>query len=655
MGFGIIIMAVELLLVVGLVAGGVALFRSVTSNRLASAAPPGAAPEGGPRRLLTYLLAFAGVMGVLYAVAGLLAVGVATPLLHSSTLISMDDLRSRASFYLAALIVGTPLWWGAWRAAQRRALASVDERTARERRLFLAAVCAVTAVMALFAAQTLLQYLLTLPAPAAEQTSAVTGIAAAARLAVYGVAWLLYTRFVRAEVTTLSGHGAETTSPVRPSGTHDEAHDLAIYVVAGFALSFLCIGGFQAVQSLAGDLAAAGQPLLVSATGPTTWAVWGAIAAWLIAGGVVWVAVWTYDTRRGGARLLRVAYLYIVVLAAAPSALGGTIDFLYEALRRIAGGQGGTLDWAFLPNTLPYMVVGGLVWAGHWLVVRRQPAPGGQLQADEPAGSIPWPRRPLLALLSLAGLATAAPALISLVWLVLDLAFNPRAALSGPDWWHDQLSLGLAAGSVGLVVWLGAWSILQRAARMAPAGERGADARRLLVGAVVVSTILVAAGFLVALLWLVLQGLLGAPGDASTPSQALQDLATVLVLGGLAAWYGQILRGDLRLGATRRAPVRVVTLVAQGAAEALGTLRERGGRRVEVAGYLVGEALTCGADPAALTALLAALPGAAPGAESALVVLRPDGAQVYPYAKTAPRLAPQPQDAVPTEPLPAGI
>ncbi|GAC1404328.1 MAG: hypothetical protein NVSMB65_20600 [Chloroflexota bacterium] len=233
---------------------------------------------------------------------------------------------------------------------------------------------------------------------------------------------------------------------------------------------------------------------------------------------------------------------------------------------------------------------------------------------------------------------------------MLDLAFNPQASLSGPDWWRDRLGLSLAAGLVGLVTWLGTWNRLQRAAEAAPALERGAQERRALVGTGVVLFLLVGAGFLVALLWLVLQALLGAPGDVSTASRGLKDLSTVVVLGGLAAWYGTILRADLRLGVAHRT-VRAVILVAPGAGAALTALRRQGGLRTDVAGYLAGEPHTVGGDPAELAVLLAELGQSPAHLESALVVLRPDGAQVFPYARAQGQAAvaesPQPEPQAP--------
>src|SRR5919202_186651 len=174
---------------------------------------------------------------------------------------------------LVALVIGVirlPLWLGFWRAAQRRTMRVPDERAARERRQFLAAVFASTSVVALFALHTLLRVVLTLPGVADVRPSPHDGIAAGARLLAYGAAWLAYARLGWRE---------------RGPRDDDQTHDLAVYVLAGSALSVFAIGVAQAVRQLVGDLAGSARPaLLAAAPHGAVWTIWGAIAAWIIAG-----------------------------------------------------------------------------------------------------------------------------------------------------------------------------------------------------------------------------------------------------------------------------------------------------------------------------------------------------------------------------------
>jgi Domain of unknown function (DUF5671) len=596
------------------------------------------------RRIVTYTMAFAGLQAVLYAAAGLLAIGVATATQRSSTLIGAADMRGRVSFYLAALIVGLPIWLGFWRAAQRRTMRAPDERAARERRLFLAAVFASTSVVALFALHTLLRVVLTLPGAADLrpdlQPSPLDGITAGARLLAYGAAWLAYARLGWRE---------------RRPRDDDQTHDLAVYVLAGSALSFFAIGVAQAVRQLVGDLAGSAQPaLLAAAPHGAVWTIWGSIAAWIIAGGLTWGAIWQYDLARGGLRVLRVLYLYVVLLAAVPLALGSGTNGLYELLRRLFGYQAPEGNASFLRDVLPLLLVGAVLWAYHWLVVRRQAALQNAA-APKAAGGIPWPRRPAVALLTLLGLAMAVPALISLLWLGLDFVFNTDASLSGPDWWRDRVSIGLAGGVVGAIAWLGAWSVLQRAAATAPAEERHALERRLLLGTVTLVSALAALGFTVSLLWLILRTLLGDPLDASTVSRALQDLSTAVLLAGVAAYHGVILRADLRLGGVRPRRVRVVALVAPGAEEALRDLRQCSGLRIDVVGHLAPGQADGHGDVAALQTLLTDLRTREQGQnDSALLILGPEGGSLYPYARAARQAQARGQTVPAAEPAAEG-
>ncbi len=631
----ILFLFIPLAVLIAVIAGLVSLFRS--SSRPAGKLEVRTETPATMRRLFTYIMAFAGLISILYAAAGLLSVVAVSLLSGSSALVSADDLRSRASFYLAAFIVGVPLWLGAWRFAQRRAVAVPEEHDASERRLFFATVFAVTSVMILFAGQALLQFFLTLPGPALMRPSTVDGIGAAAQFMVYGITWLVFGRLARAP-----GEVAHSWWQGRARET-DGWHDVAVYVVAGFALAILANGIIQALRALIGDVPRVAQPVLVAPVAGSEWTIWGGIMASLIVGGLTWAAIWRYDTARGGQREWRVLYLYLVLVISVPATLGTAIDALYELLRRAFGYQNVTPDWSFLQDTVPFVLVGGGIWIYHWLIVRRQADVGKDPASETERGGagIPWPRRPGLALLNLAALATAVPAFISILWLVLDFMFDKSVSLSGPDWWRDRLSLSIAAGLIGLAAWGITWSELQRAASASPVRERAAQARRLLIGAVLVTSTLTAIGFTIAVLWLVLQALLGVPGDASTLSTMLKDLSTAIVMVLLAAYYGLILRHDMQLTSQQPASLRLTALVVPGAEEMLAALRTSG-HRIDVKGFLVSNAsYTTQSNAASVETLLTQLSARAGQHDhDVLLVVYPDSVSVLSYTKTAQRTSP---------------
>jgi hypothetical protein len=559
-------------------------------------------------------------MAVLYAAAGLLALAVATATLQANLLVSQNDVRSRASFYLAALIVGLPILLGFWRPAQRRVAASCTERNAGERRLFLAAVFATTAVVALFALQRLLAVVLTVPAPAALRPPVLDGIGAGAQVLVWGAAWLWFARLGWRE---------------RGPRDKDELHNLAVYVLSGIALAFFTYGLYAAIHDLVDDLVSAG-PTLLNTSG---WATWGTTIAWLLAGGGVWVAIWRYDLIRGGRRAWRVAYLYVVLAIAVPTALYGAGDGLDEILRRLFGYN--AEGWGFLSDALSLLLVASAVWAYHWQVMRNQVTMAGAPVQD---GTIPWPRRPAIALMTLLGLAVAAPAFISLIWLGLDFALGTGIALSGADWWRDRVSIGLAGGVVGSALWLSGWARLQWAARADSAHERPARSRQLLLQAIVLAGALCALGFTIAMLWQLIQMLLGVAPDSSAVSTTLQYAGTALITAALAAYYGLVLRRDMRLRPTVTRRVRVVAVVAEGAEAALADLR-RDGQPIEVLGHLRSGLSAGASDPAALQAELASL-GARDDVDGALLILDAGGGHLYPFGKAPVQQSRPVDDAV---------
>jgi hypothetical protein len=418
-------------------------------------------------------------------------------------------------------------------------------------------------------------------------------------------------------------------------------HDLAVYILAGFALAFLASGAEGMIRQVLRELVVPERPAVLAGPPGSQWAVWGALAARVVAGAAFWAPVWQYDLARGGRRDLRVSYLYLVLLAAVPAALGSVTYGLNEMLRRLFGYRPPLPSaaglWDFLPGAISVALVGGVVWAHHWSVLRRQAAlaPAGVVAPPAtPPGGIPWPRRPALALLTLFGLASAAPALVSLLWVGLDALLNTGGGLVGGAWWRDRLSFSLAAALVGTATWLGGWTVLQRAAAADPARERVADARRYLLGAVTIVGALFTLGFLIAMLWLVFRTLLGDPLRASGVSWLLKELSGVIVAAGVAAYHGLVLRGDQRLAGPPRARVPVVALVAPGAEATLAELREASGLRIDVAGRLSeADGTTGGAlDLATLREALGAL-GADGRDDRALLVLRRDGGELYRYRR----------------------
>jgi hypothetical protein len=585
------------------------------------------------RRTGPYLLALAGLLVSVAASAGMASLIIGTLVLPSGTVLSGGDVRTQASLYLAELVVGLPVWLGCWLAAERGVARQSEEPDSAQRRLFLATVFAVTSVVALVALHDLLRFVLTLPGATATPASRDAAIRATTRFLAFGAAWLGYARLGRPR-------------PASPGDvrTADPAHDLAVYILTGVALAFLLTGVVEAILQIAENALATGQTELLPATQQGLWTIWGSIAAWTVAGGSVWAAIWRYDLARAGRRPLRVLYLYLVLVVAVPATLSGGGDGLYELLRRLLGYQSTTGYREFLPGVLAALLAGGATWAYHWSVVRQQAryaadeaqetpragdTTGDRPRPEDGTAAIVWPRRPGYALLALAGLAACAPAFVWLLWLGLDFLLNSGASLSGPDWWRDRLSAGVAIGIVGTAAWLSAWWRLQRAA-LDDTRERSTQERRLLLGFFAVAGSLFAFGFLIALLWLAFRALLGAPLGPNELSTALKEFSAALVSLLLAAYHAVLLRTDIAEAPAHAAPIHVRVLVAPGAEATLLALQQEAGLRVEVAGHLRDD-LPEGKLP--LPLLLERLMTAAKtdGSDQILVLLGADGGLILRY------------------------
>ncbi|MEJ7654370.1 MAG: DUF5671 domain-containing protein [Chloroflexia bacterium] len=283
---------------------------------------------------------------------------------------------------------------------------------------------------------------------------------------------------------------------------------------------------------------------------------------------------------------------------------------------------------------IPGFLVGAAVCTHHWAAVRRQVAPRRMGLEGQPVG-IPWPRRLAIALLTVVGLGLTSTALVALIWLALDFTFNTGNDLSSSIWWRVRLSLSVATLLVGLPIWLGGWNHLQRAATAAPQGERTAPERRWALGFVVLASSLLAIGFAVATLWLMLQALLGAGLDSNDVSRMLKQLSSVGVLLVIIGYYGQTLRRDIAFGPARAGAVKVIALVAPGTEEALERLGEQAGRRIEVIGYLKDAQTEEWSDLETLEQLLGELDSDL-NSDRVLLLLGPDGGQLHPYSADRP-------------------
>ncbi|MCL4540974.1 MAG: DUF5671 domain-containing protein, partial [Chloroflexi bacterium] len=422
------------------------------------------------RRFYLYVMAFVGLQSVLIALAGMLALLMSALLLQSHTL--LGGKRTEASFYLAALVVGLPIWLVHRFFAEREAARMAPEQRAPlPRRLFYAAVLGTTMVVTIVALQSTLRFLLSLLVYTSQFESALEGtIRSGTYLVVFGLAGL----FLNRVSPSGAGRGLDAV--------HDEVRDFARFVVAGLALVLFALGLGRALRLTCTDLLLIFGDLPQVLAGPreTIASVWIPSVAGVLSGGIFSAVIWRNEYRRRFACTMRALFLSLAIIAAAAITLLGSVWIVAELLRRLLGYRSVFDTWSFVRDWLPFALVGGLLWTVHWLLLRQQAEFRRDGSAE--ASRIPWPRRPVLAVLALLGLVTMAPALASLLWLWFDGVFHTGIALVGVDWWQKRLSFGLAAAVAGGVLWIGTWRYLERALATGAVEERRSTARRFLLG-----------------------------------------------------------------------------------------------------------------------------------------------------------------------------
>ncbi|MBV9121705.1 MAG: hypothetical protein JOZ39_13425 [Chloroflexi bacterium] len=573
---------------------------------------PAPAAMSGARRLYLYVMAFAGLMTVLTALDRLAALALDLVPAFGGVILSVDDSRQRATFSLAALIVGLPVCAGHWLVASRAVAASPAERQTRSRRAFLAATCAVAAIVCLVAGRRVLEFLFTFPAPGQSASSVRTVAELAFRILLFGLTFAVALR--------LSMRDRRTRNPL----DLDQLWDLAFYIVTGWSLVDLVVGSAMLLSEAIGELLKlTSSQIVVLASGQALHDVWGRSLSWLVAGALAWTAVTLYDRRRIGSRW-RTVYLYTVLVVAVPVTLGWSVDLGFELLRLGLGFRpdGGWFD--FLRTGLPSVTIGTALWLFHWRLLKAQSA-GRESQMGVVFDA---PRRPAIVLLSLLGLFIAAPAVVSLAWVGFDWALQSASTLSGGSWWRDRTSFSAAAALVGGGAWLSCWLMMQRAARLSPSVEGTAQARRNGLALVVIVGAVVALGFAVAALWLVLQALFGAPFTPSRESLLVKELLSLAVAGGLAGYHATVLRssGGLR-GSSKH---RLVALVTPGSQEVLAQIRRLEGIEIQQ----VFDLTTAPPAESDLTTFLERLQLLASDhqAQRTVVILHPDGGSLYPIA-----------------------
>lgn len=500
------------------------------------------------RRLYVYAVAFAAQWMVIIGVANLarvlveLVLGLVAP---PSFVVNSDYFRQRVSLFGALLLVSTPIWAGHWwaasRAAQGKDATAVDERRSLVRQLYLYASVLIAAGIVAFQTQAALRDLLAaalnLPGPRAlVLLTTVLGRSFWALAA--AVLWTYLWRLARHD---------RLRSGERPSGA--VTRRLAVLTAAFISLLLMAVAAANLLW-LAGRALTGPRPI---AELDTPW--WSAALAQHAPAVVVWAVAWTGHWRIAEGWLadptlqaherhatVRRLYLYLTLFVAVAVTLTNLSRLLYGVLLAALGEAqpGGQPVLLSAGRPLSWVVVFLPLWWYHRWVLRRDAAalPLGEAQAGL--------RRLYVYLVTALSLALLATGLALALSALVDIAARGLALRDAAL--RAKVSFAATSILVGLPVWAWHWGTAQRLAADAAAGwlERRALSRRVylyLVLFVAMVTVLSAGA---ALLYQVLQALLGAPADLAFWRVLGAELGAVMAALATLAYHVPVLRRDLR-------------------------------------------------------------------------------------------------------------
>lgn len=485
------------------------------------------------RRLYLYLVSAAGA--VLLA-AGLALAG-ATLLLFIFNDPSADTSRGQLAVFTAVTVVALPVWGIHFWFAQRFAMRDPFERASAIRRAYLYFICLVASIAALFTLSTLLQQLLQ-PIMDNASFNGETASQVAWAAFVFVTAWGFHF-FVAARDRDAAGE----------EGTSSTLRRWYMYValLAGL-LSML--GGMQAALRLAWTALAIGVPTTVYLSGPTSFALAGAVV-WGVHARTLALNHITQDRHS----TLRTLEGFIALTVSIAIALFGASQILYYALARALGvdnpgGAGNNILVAAAGPTSQLMVY-GVAW---FLIRRRLARDAGTQEADRQAGV----RRLYTNLAALVSLVAWGIGAGGLLWTLGEQLEAPIIGVNAPDW-KSPVSAWITLLVVGFAVWIAHW-------RHAPwAADRQSLSRRLYVWAALLGGVLVVLGGGVGMINALLQQLFAAHPHLHDSSNLDfgRYLGVIVVAAGVGIYHFRALRAD----AAARPPKRKAFVTAEVAPE----------------------------------------------------------------------------------------
>lgn len=498
------------------------------------------------RRVYLYLVAAISLVVVTWSIIGLVR-------LILSEGIGRGQITGLAT-WLAAIIVGLPIFLFHWLTAQRFAAGDEEERASVVRRIFFYGLMAAGAAPIVSNVYRLVDNaFLSLTGGTFQNYypyDLTTGQHLAA-IVVWAVIWFYMWRQVQLDNQTVRLQDANLT--VR-----------RLYLVA-LALAGLVMVSLGAVSLL--------QTLLELPAGFFWRNPVAHGSAQLVVGMLVWVVHWLLLQRAflsaepaEERSVLRKAYLYLAVFVFSVMAVVSATGLLKRLLELALGDEPSPEPLlSQLSLQLPLMLVGSVFWAYHWRVLRQDVSRAPE--APRQAGV----RRIYAYLVAAIGLATLVTGLVGLLAILIDLLTSPAAI--GLAYYREQVALVTAMVIVGIPVWLIPWRTMQNLA-LAPAGanrdgiesadERRSTVRKIYLYFYVFVAALAVFGSIGWFVYHILIALLGAELPEDFLTLVLDALAIGLLAGAIWSYHWWAIRQDGRLElqdrSRRLADIAVVVL-----------------------------------------------------------------------------------------------
>jgi hypothetical protein len=457
--------------------------------------------------------------------------------------------------WLAAIIVGLPIFLFHWLMAQRLAAKDEKERSSVIRSIYFAGMMAVGATPIISNIYRLVDNgLLTLLGGDHRQYypyDLTTGEHLAAIIA-WGVVWAYLWRQLQADKRLIP--------------TQDEHLGLRRLYLLVFSLAGLVMVSLGAIGLL--------QTLLQLSTIGINWRTPVANhTAQLLVGGVVWVGHWLILQRAfltGGPAeersVLRKIYLYLAVLVFSVMAVVSASTILKRLIELALGAPPAREPLlSQLSDPLPLLIVGGVFWGYHWYILGQDANQAPEIPRQASV------RRIYAYLVAAIGLAVLLSGIVGLLSILIDLLTTP--ATVGLTYYREQVAVFTAMMIVGAPVWLLPWRKLQNLALATPsteaegiaaAEERRSTTRKIYLYFYVLVATLAFFGSVGWFVYHLLTALLGADLPEDFITLVLDALVISLLAVGVWVYHWQAIRRDGQLEqaeqAKRLADVPVVVI-----------------------------------------------------------------------------------------------